>query len=58
MKVIFEYVAIIGGGIGPDVWDTEIYTNAEDIFEAAKKFKKMISKMGKDAHCFVIEQVD
>lgn len=31
----FNYLVLITGGLGPDVWDKEIEIEAEDIMEAA-----------------------
>jgi hypothetical protein len=34
--VLFEYLAVVAGGIGPDVWDKEITVHAKDISEAVR----------------------
>ena len=34
--VLFEYLAVVTGGIGPDVWDKEIAVHAKDIGEAVR----------------------
>jgi hypothetical protein len=54
----FGYIAIIAGGIGPNVWDKEMTIFGDDmtISEALSEIEKEIE--GEDATVISIEQID
>lgn len=56
--MFFEYLAIISGGRGPDVWDKEITVSGENmtISQALEQIESQI--VDEDAAVVSIEQVD
>lgn len=56
--MIFEYIAVVAGGRGPDVWDKEVTVSGEDmtIREALEKVESEITDS--DAVVISIEQAD
>lgn len=50
-----KYLALVCGGIGPDVWDSEFEVEAENMLEAVKLIYK---DKPHDSDIIEIEQVD
>lgn len=52
----YDYVALIEGGIGPDVWDKELTCAADNILDAARYFHGKAEEIG--GAVISIEQYD
>jgi hypothetical protein len=53
---VFNYLVVIEGGRGPDVWDNEIMVQASSIKEAVQKTEEELK--GEDAAITFIKQMD
>ena len=51
----YNYLAVVAGGIGPDVWDKEIEIQASSIGEAVRIIEDDLQS---DAHIISIEQTE
>ena len=51
----YNYLAVVAGGIGPDVWDKEIEVQASSIGEAVRIIEDDLQS---DAHIISIEQTE
>jgi len=56
-SVSFNYLAIIQGGIGPDVWDKELHISAVDFRDAASQAAVKAEELG-DCQVVTLEQND
>lgn len=52
---LFNYLAVVSGGIGPDVWDKEVSVYAKDIGEAVRIIDQDLPD---DAEIISIEQTE
>ena len=44
----YDYIALIAGGIGPDVWDFESTCSADSMLKAAEYFQRVADEHNGD----------
>lgn len=54
----YDYLVIISGGLGPNVWETELTIMAPDILEAAHLSAQRADTIDTEARVVSIEQAE